>query len=274
VGLAFGLLTAVSIGLSDLFGRHVLRSHGAVTTGVGIQFAALLTSVCGLAVVSSRFSFADLGFGLVSGIGMGIGLWAYFSGLAKSSSALVAPLVATLSALVPYLYALSRGASPTALAAAGAVMALIGLTLITVTGSRPAHFASGLRWGVASGMGYGLGLSVVIEASDASGSWPAVGQRITALASVVLLARTTTRPLLPPSGLRRFVIIGGVFAGLSTVFYLRGLESDTTSTVITASLFPAVTVLVGRVVYGDDVSSRQVAGLAVVLVGVIGVGLG
>lgn len=274
MGLAFGLLTAASIGLSDLFGRRVLRDHGAVTTGVGLQFAALVTSILGLFVVSSRFAPADLGFGLISGIGMGIGMWAYLSGLATSSSAVVAPLVATLSALVPYLYALFRGASPTAPAIIGAVLALIGLTLITTTGSRPAHFATGLRWGMASGLGYGLGLSVVIEASDAGGSWPAVGQRITALASIGLLARTTSAPLTPPAGLRRYVIIGGVFAGLSTVFYLLGLESDTTSTVITASLFPAVTVLVGRGVYGDDVSVRQVVGLGVVLIGVIAVGLG
>lgn len=274
MGLFFGLLTAASIGLSDLFGRRILRSHGAVTAGVGIQFAALITSVGGLFVVSSRFSLADLGFGLISGIGMGIGLWAYFSGLARSSSALVAPLVATLSALVPYLYAVLRGASPTTLAVTGAVLALIGLTLVTTTGTRPAHFASGVRWGVVSGMGYGLGLSAVIEASDAGGSWPAVGQRITALAGIALLARTTSVPVVPPAGLRRFVAIGGVFAGLSTVFYLLGLESDTTSTVIAASLFPAMTVLVGRAVYGDDVSARQVVGLGVVLVGVIAVGLG
>ena len=71
-----------------------------------------------------------------------------------------------------------------------------------------------------------------------------------------------------------FAVIAGVLAGLSTVFYLIGVGTDPASTVVTASLFPAISVLVGRSIYDDDVSARQVLGLAVVVVGVIGVGVG
>ena len=67
---------------------------------------------------------------------------------------------------------------------------------------------------------------------------------------------------------------GGIFAGLSTVFFLIGLESDPTATVVAASLFPVVTVVVGRLVYGDDVIGRQIAGIGLVVLGVIGVAVG
>ena len=62
-------------------------------------------------------------------------------------------------------------------------------------------------------------------------------------------------------------------AGLSTVFFLIGVQADPTSAVVMASLFPAVTVVVGRFVYGDVVLRRQIVGIAVVLIGVIGVSI-
>lgn len=274
MGLLFGLLTAVSIGCSDFFGRRLLSAHGAVTTGLGVQFTAIGTSLVGVLVIPSVFSATDLGYGLLSGLGMGVGLWAYFGGLQRSSSSIVAPIVATLSAVLPYAFALVRGATPTGLAIAGALVAMVGLIVITLGGSRPANFAEGVRWGVIAGLGYGVGLSVVIEASDASGAWPGVGQRVSGFLMLLFVARRVSAALVPNADLRPWLVAAGVFAALSTIFYLIGLEADAPSTVITASLFPAMSVIVGRVAYQDDVAPHQIAGLGVVLLGVLGVGLG
>lgn len=79
---------------------------------------------------------------------------------------------------------------------------------------------------------------------------------------------------IPPRRLRTPAIVSGVFTGLSTVFFLLGLEADPTAAVVTGSLFPVVTVVVGRFVYGDDVIARQVGGIGLVVLGVIGVALG
>lgn len=274
MGLLFGLLTAVSIGCSDLFGRRLLPVHGALTTGVGLQFVAIGASLLGVLVIPSVFSIDGVTIGLLSGVGMGIGLWGYLGGLERSSSAIVAPLVATLSAVIPYGYALARGSSPSTVAVGGALVALVGLVVITMGGAAPAAFGPGVRWGLASGLGYGLGLSVVIEATDASGAWPGVGQRVSAFVMLLVLAKRSHCALTPRADLRPWLVAGGAFAALSTIFYLIGLEFDATSTVITASLFPAMSVLVGRAIYGDEVSGRQVAGLGIVLVGMVGVGLG
>jgi drug/metabolite transporter (DMT)-like permease len=274
MGVVFGLLTALSIGGSDLFARRVVNARGAIVAGVTIQFVAIFTSILAVLFVPSVFSWGDAGIGLLSGLGLGLGLVGYLTGLSKSSSAVVAPLVGTLSAVIPYLYAVSRGASPSALAAVGAIVALFGLALITMGGGLAEHVADGVRWGLISGLGYGFGLSVAIEASDASGSWPAVTQRVSAFAFVLAIALTVRVGPIPPRGLRVSGAVAGVFAGLSTVFFLLGLEVDPTSAVVAGSLFPAVTVVVGRFVYGDDVIGRQIVGIGVVIIGVIGVALG
>lgn len=274
MGVVFGLLTSLSIGMSDLFGRRVVNARGPIVAGTTMQFVAIVTSFVAVALVPSTFGWSDIGVGLLSGLGLGLGLVAYFGGLVRSSSAVVAPLVGTLSAVVPYVYAVVRGSSPTAIAVVGAVVALCGLVLVTLGGGRSEHIADGVRWGVMSGLAYGFGLSVAVEASDASGSWPAAAQRISAFLLMLVVARAMRLDPRPPSDLRPFAIVAGVFAGLSTVFFLLGLEVDPTAAVVAGSMFPAVTVVVGRFVYHDDVVPRQILGIGVVIVGVIGVALG
>ncbi len=273
VGIIYGALTSLSIGLSDLFGRRVVNAKGPVVTGAAMQFVAIITSLVAVALVPSSFIVGDAIIGLASGVGIGIGLWGYFSGLERSSSAVVAPLVATMSAVIPYGYAVARGASPALLAVFGATVALTGLIVITLGGGRTESMAAGLKWGLVSGSGYGFGLSIVIETTEASGAWPSVGQRIAAFALMIALASRMRLDPRPPPGLRLAAVVAGVMAGLSTIFFLFGVQADATSAVVTASLFPAVSVVVGRLVYGDDVAQRQIVGIAIVLIGVIGVSI-
>ncbi len=274
MGVIFGLLSALSIGLSDLFGRRVVNARGPILTGTVMQFVAIFTSLFALVIVSSELIWDDLLVGLLSGLGLGIGLVCYFTGLTHSTSTVVSPVVATLSAVIPFVYTIVRGTSPSLVALLGAIVAFVGLALITAGGGRAAHIAAGVRWGLVSGLGYGFGLSVIIEASDSSGSWPAVTQRVAAFALMLLVAKLRQVNIVPPSGLRFPSIVAGMFAGLSTVLFLLGVEADATSAVVTASLFPVVTVVVGRLVYGDGVKPVQAGGIAVVLVGVIGVATG
>jgi len=270
MGAVFGALSAISIGLTDLFGRHVVNRRGAVIAAMIIQVVATVASALSLVVIASVFVARDVAIGAVSGLGLGTGLACYLGGLTRSSSAVVAPVVATLTAVIPLGYAVMRGAQVSPWALAGASVAIVGLILITAGGGPVANVASGLRWALASGLGYGFGLSVVIDASDRSGAWPAVSQRATAFALMAAIV-VRARGGLPIVGVRLAGVAAGVFAALSTVFYLLGVQADATPAVVTASMFPAVTVAVGRVVYGDSVGRLQVVGLVVVLAGVTGV---
>lgn len=239
-----------------------------------MQFVAIFTSFVALLVVPGTVVWSDLGFGVLSGLGLGVGLVCYFGGLDRSSSAVVAPVVATMSAVIPFVYAILRGASPTTLAVLGAATSFFGLVLVTFGGGRSEHVSAGLRWGLFSGLGYGFGLSVIIDASEESGSWPAVTQRLAAFLLMIVIARVVRATVVPPPGLRISALVAGIFAGASTIFYLIGVQADPTSAVVAASLFPAVTVVVGRVVYRDAVVRLQALGIAIVLVGVIGVAVG
>lgn len=274
MGLLYGLLTSLSIGTADLFGRRVVDARGPIVTGTVIQFVAIIVSLLAVLVVDSAWNATDLGLGVLSGLGMACGLWGYFAGLQRASSAVIAPLVAAMSAVIPYGYAVVRGDDPTPVALAGALLAIAGVAVVTMGGGPIVHLAAGLRWGVFSGLGFGFGLSVVIDAGDASGAWPAVGQRIGALAVMVTVMAVTEVTLDLGARLRVSAASAGVAAGASTVFYLLGVSADATSAVVAASVFPAVTVLVGRFVYHDAVRPRQIAGVGGAILGVVLLALG
>lgn len=271
MGAVFGSLSAICIGVSDLFGRKVVGASSALTAAAIMQIIAAGTSWASVLFVASAFDSGDFALGAWSGIGMAVGLACYYEGIARSSSTVVAPLVATLAALIPFVYTIVLGASPSILAIVGASIAIGGLVLVTIGGDSPEHVGAGLRWGLVSGLGYGFGLSVIINVASESGSWPAVSQRVAAFAALVAVARLSKLAVLPPSGVRLSGLGAGIFAGLTTVFYLLGIAIDAPVAVVTGSMFPAASVAVGWLFFRDPVSRLQVVGIAVVLAGVAGV---
>lgn len=273
MGALLGALSALSIGISDYFTRRVVRVSTALTGALALSVVAIATSALAVAVFGSTMRLADLGIGALSGLGLGVGLATYYAGMTRSSATVVTPIVAVLSAVLPFLFTLVRGASASGWAITGAVVAFLGLALIT-TGGPAHHVRPGVTWGLISGIAYGFGLAVVIDASSGAGAWPAVGQRLASTSIVLGLVAARGAPTMPPVGMRGVALAGGVFAGVSTVLYLAGVEADPATAVITSSMFPVASVAIGRVAFGDPVSRSQAAGIAVVLAGVVAVTTG
>ncbi len=239
-----------------------------------MQFFGILTAAAALLVIPSEISAKALGLGVLSGFGFALGLGCYYTGLTKASSAILAPMVAMISSILPFGFTVLRGAEPSTTTFVGAAICLLGLAIITVNRSELGVDWVALRWGTLAGLGYATGLISLIDVSDESGTWSAVSQRTTACLALATVALITKVPLLPVRGLRLSAVLAGVAVGLSTIFVLTGLSFDPTPTVIGSSLFPAVSVVVGLVAYGDDVRPAQWVGIVVVILGVIGVSVG
>lgn len=270
MGALLGSMAAVCIGLSDLHARRVVAAAGAIATALAISVVAIGASLVAVAALDSTPVGDDLALGAASGLLLGVGLVAYYGGLDRSSATVVSPVVAAVSAVIPFVYAVIDGADPSTGAWVGALVAIVGIVIISVAGGSARHVWVGLAWGLVSGVLYGVGFAMVIETSPDAGAWPATTQRIGA--SVLLVGVVTGRrnTLLPPVGVRTAAVLGGVFAGVSTVLYVIGLQTDPTAAVITTSMYPAASVAVGHLYFADALTRTQVLGLVLALAGIVG----
>ena len=271
MGALLGALSAVSVGFSEMFGRRGSRAVGVLTVGVVSQAMAALTALALVMVFPAELSWADLGWGAISGVGYGVGMVTYLGGLLRSSSTVISPTVATLTVVIPFGVAIIGGEQASTLAVTGVGVAITGLVLITVSGRAAVGIRKGLIWGATSGLGYGIGLAVLIDTSTSSGSWPAASQRFVACILTVILGTVRRSPVIPPRGHCWPPLLSGVFGGLASTLYLFGIQADALPAAVTAAMFPAISVVVGRFVFGDTVRLPQVAGLGLVLGGVTGV---
>ncbi len=271
MGALFGIVGALGIGLSDLFGRRIMLASSALTAAVILQLSGGLLAAATMAVLPSEWIVADAALGVVSGIGMGVGLGCYYTGLGRSASTIVAPLVATLAAILPFGYVLVSTGEGSILGSVAAAIAVAGLALVSSGADEISNVSAGVRWGVASGIGYGVAIAVLTEVSAESGGWPVVTQRASAFALLGLVGVAGRQAIVPPVGVRGSAGLAGFFIALSSIALLIGVRFDAGATVITLSMFPAFSVAIGRLFFDDPIAPRQVIGIVIVLAGIAGV---
>jgi drug/metabolite transporter (DMT)-like permease len=168
---------------------------------------------------------------------------------------------------VPFIWVLVIGEGVSQLTAIGVVLALAGLVIVTTDGEVAGRIKSGVLWGLSSGLGYGFGVTVLLNVTANGGTWVLTSQRLLAFAVMVPVAMTARASLRPPSGTRLTALVGGVCAGGASITCFLGLQFDPLATVVAMSLFPVFSVLVGVFAYNDQATTRQAWGIAMAVVG-------
>lgn len=143
-----------------------------------------------------------MGLGAASGLTIGFALMFMYHGMALSSAAVVSPIVAVLAAMFPVGYDLSTGAS------------LPGLVTL------------GIAWAIASGVAFGIALTLLGQTKSASGEWPALAPRAVAGVIFALVATARSLPRLVLPGLRRLAVLSGVLGGSGVVAFALGARGD------------------------------------------------
>jgi drug/metabolite transporter (DMT)-like permease len=128
----------------------------------------------------------------------------------------------------------------------------------------------GLGLALLSGVAIGLFYLALAETSPDAGLWPLVAARTTSVALFTVAALTGRHPLRMAPPLAQLVIACGVLDMIANALYLLATRGGPLSVVVTlASLYPASTVILARVVLGERLSGLQVAGVLCALVAVI-----
>lgn len=271
-----GLLTALAYGSSDFAAGLGGRMVGGARVSLGVQLLAMAAALIGLLWFPVQaVTMSAIGWGAMAGVGSAVGTLSLYRGLAVGQMSVVAPISGVISAALPVAVGLLGGDQLSASASAGLLIALPAIVLVSLqnqaTASSLPTRATGIWEGALSGIGFGLLFTSIDHAGTQSGTWPLVIGL--ALASLIVwpLARRSAWPDDTASQRRawRAILISGGLAGLANLLFLAATRTGQLSIVaILTALYPAVTILLARLILGEQWNGKQKLGLAAAAVAV------
>jgi len=271
LAIIFGLASAASWGSGDFSGGLATRRSNVYGVVIGSQFVGLLLLV-GLALIYAEPlpPSGDLLIGAVAGLIGGVGLMALYQGLAVGRMGVVAPIAAILSAALPVLVGTFAEGLPAIPQLAGFALALVAVWLITRgKGALPIQWRE-LGLPVVAGLGFGLFLVLIDQASETSVFWSLAAARVASLTLLITIAAVLGRRIVPAREQLGLVLLSGVGDAAGNTFYTLAAQLGRMDiAAILSSLYPAATVLLARFVLHEQLTRRQWAGLLIALAAVV-----
>lgn len=276
MGVLFGGLSALFYGVADFLGGEGAKRApaAAVVLWAGVFSAPVIILIA--LTYGGTASVADYLTGAAAGAAGTVGLVSLFAGLGRGRAAAVAPASAALTAVIPVAAAVVIGESPSSLAWLGVVIAIPAIMLCSWVADPGEVPFGGLRYGLIAGLGFGSYNVIINFTSDESKLLPLITARGSTMAVVLLLSIFGVWKV---GGLRSVplgIVVGsGVLDVGGNVALLVGLRAGSLALVsVSSALYPAVTVVMARVINNERLLSRQVLGLVLTLVAIAIIAVG
>jgi drug/metabolite transporter (DMT)-like permease len=273
------LVAGMFYGTADFLGGLATRRAGALATSVVSQTTGLLVIVT-LAWLAGYVSIAraDLLWGVAAGCTGILGLLLLYRGLADGPMSVVAPTTALCALGLPVVVGLSLGERLAPLAVSGVALAAAAVVLISLPPPSASHAdrvhllrAFGLS--VAAGVLIAAFLVCFERTSADAGYWPLVVARVSSMVTVAVVIALRGRERFTMPGDRRWFllpIVSGAIDNVANALYTTAVRADLLSIIApVASLYPAATLLLARLVLGERVTRLQGMGLGLAAAAVV-----
>ncbi|MGH7499807.1 MAG: EamA family transporter [Gemmatimonadales bacterium] len=270
------IASALLYGAADFTGGLATRRAGTIPV-------VLLSQLSGLALLALLLpllphaspSRADLLWGASAGLTGSVGVALLYRGLAIGRMAVVAPTTAVCAVAIPVMVSMLLGERLVPLALAGIILGVVSIVLVSQQtaaesgepgAAGPGRLPPGVGIALVSGVAIGFFFLSLAQTRSSAGMWPILASRLlssTLFGIAVLAGRQSLR--MPPRILTLVLVCGAVDM-LANALYLVAVRVGPLSVVVTlASLYPASTVLLARVVLGEGLNARQITGVACAL---------
>ena len=276
MAVLLALLSAIAYGTSDFVGG-VISSRIPPWTAA---FCSQVTGAAALAVLAivdgGSLSAEGAAWGVLSGVGSGVGLSFLYRGLATGRMGVVAPASGVLAALVPAAVGVLTGDRPSLLVWVGILLAVPATFLVAREPSAgPRSGRSGLSDGLLAGTGFGVGFAAIAKAPSEDGFWPVALSLLVGAVVVIVGATLARSDWIPRNATAALSTSTGILAAAALALFLASLDHGmlTVSAVI-AALYPAATVLLAITVLREHVHRAQAVGLGLCAVAVAMVAVG
>jgi drug/metabolite transporter (DMT)-like permease len=275
MGIFLGLAAALLYGSSDFGGGLLSRTLGPVRVSViGSAAAAALAWIALIALGGPEPSIRAIAWGLVSGLGGGIGTLVLYRGLARGQMSVVGPVSAVGAAVVPVVVGVALGERPGLLAVAGVLVALPAIVLVAANGTVRGKLGAGLSDGIVAGVAFGVLFVGLAQAGRSAGLWPVATEQTSALLPILAVAIKSHQPVRLPIRTAALPALAGAAGMAAALLYFYATHFAMLATVgVLVSLYPGVTVLLARVILHERFSLAQRAGLGLCTLAVIAIAL-
>lgn len=260
-------------GASDFAGGYGARRANAFVLTAFSHLCAFAL-MCGIAF-SQHGPFPDrisvLWALAAGGIG-GFSLSLFYGALASGQMGLTAPIAALLGAAIPTLVDIAMEGAPSRWSIGGFILAIFAIWLITRPEPQGENDAGGHPKGVATAALAGVGFAgfyLCVHQASGSPSWIAAISRIGSFTTTALAVVATGAPMKldrPRVGLG---MVAGFFdVSASALFIYASQHGRLDEAVVITSLYPAITVLLARLVLKEHFSRWKFLGLLAALAAV------
>ena len=273
--LLWGLASAICWGVADMFGRSASMRVGSPTVAWAIQGMGALPALAGVLVFGSPWgslATADYAVLAVSTAALfSVGYIVFYRGLARGLVSIVSPVSAGYVVVTALLSAVflheTIGIDRWMLI----LVILAGIALASTRGRSRATL-SGVAHGLIAMTVMGIAFTLWKPMVDVAGAYLAVvSVRVISagmLGGFLAAMRAPWSPFRNGAGV--FVLVAALLDSLGFIVFNLGIERNPVSLIIpVAAAYPVVTVALAWVLLRERLARPQVAGIAIVMGGVV-----
>jgi drug/metabolite transporter (DMT)-like permease len=279
----------MSLALFLALGSAVLYGAGDFTGGLTTRRAStipvvIFSQASGLVLLALLLPFlpaasptrTDLLWGAAAGLAGGVGVALLYHALAIGTMSVVAPTTAVCAVAIPVLAAVIMGERPPLLAVGGIVLGIVSIVLVSrqtvpeTVDKQSQSSGSGLGIALVSGVAIGFFFLAFAQTGAEAGMWPLLAARAISVTLFSIMAMVTRQTVRMSRPVLLLVLLAGILDMLANALYLVAARIGPLSLVVTlASLYPASTLLLARIVLRERLNLWQVSGVACALAAVV-----
>jgi drug/metabolite transporter (DMT)-like permease len=263
MSVLLALASAALYGGADFLGGLASRRAGTISVVVWSQASGLVILLLAMPLLPEASpSRADLFWGAVAGVAGSAGVGLLYRALAIGTMAVVAPITAVCAVVIPVLAGVLGGERLEVLTMAGIVIAIAAIVLVSQERGITHVRRKGIGIAFLSGVAIGFFFLALARTGAAAGMWPLVASRATSLVLFGTIGIVAGQRFAMALSVARITLGAGVVDMAANALYLAATRYGPLSVVVTlASLYPASTVILARVILGERLSRWQIAGV-------------
>jgi len=270
VAVLLSLLASLSWGTADFLGGTATRRL-PVTGVVAVSQAFGLVGVVVVALATGAYGATPgyVGWALLGAVFGVVGLAAFYTALATGTMGVVAP-IAALGVVVPVVVGLAEGDRPSAAQGVGVAVAIVGVVLASGPEVRAGAGGRPLLLAAVAAVGFGTVIVCVARGARSDVTMTLLVMRLASVGALVGLAVVGRANLrVHRSDLPVLAAIGAGDVGANALFAVASRHGLLSIVSVLSSLYPAVTVLLARLVHAERMTIVQNAGVVAALAGVV-----